>query len=287
MRKDKMHRVLGLAACLLLMLGMVGCVQAKPPREREPLPTVVVAVAPIEAAVVDVAEVDGDVDADAEADEDALVEEPELGVIDDEASEDEAAEDEALTGAEEPAEVDATPTATPEPLPTPTPYTGPLYVVAPGDTLSTIAALHGSTVQAFLEANSLKSGAALRVGQELRLPDGVDPLYEVDDIETDLYIVRFGDTLNQIAALHRMPVGQLMALNPTLRNPNLLRPGMELTVAVNPIPEGAVVHVVQPGQTLASIARRYGVDVQELAQKNHVTDVNRLDVGQVLVIPQP
>ncbi len=283
MLKNKRRCVLGLAVCLLLMLGMVGCVQAKPPREREPLPTVAVETVTEEIAI---AQIDSDTDLD--TDEEAVPSSEELdpAEIDDEAAPIESVPAEA--DREQPAEpdVEEVPTATPEPLPTPTPYTGPIYVVAPGDTLSSIAALHGSTVQAFVEANGLSSAANLRVGQELRLPDDVDPLYDIDAVETDIYVVRFGNTLNQIAALHRMPVGQLLALNPTLRNPNMLRPGMELTVAVNPIPEGAVVHVVQPGQTLASIAQRYGVSILDLAEINFLTDANRLDVGQVLVIPE-
>jgi LysM repeat protein len=279
MLRDKRYMVLGLALCLLLMLGMVGCVRVKPPREREPLPTVVVEVEVIDSEAIAMAEIDADVDEDVdtedlepvEIDEETVPTESEPTEIDSPA---EATEDEEV------------PTATSEPMPAPTPYAGPIYVVAPGDTLSSIAALHGSTVQAFVEANSLNSSAALRVGQELRLPADVDPLYDVDATETDIYVVRFGDTLSQIAARHRMPVGQLLALNPTVRTSSILRPGMELTVAVNPIPEGAVVHVVQAGQTLESIARRYGVSIFDLAQINFLTDANRLDVGQVLVIPQ-
>jgi len=44
-------------------------------------------------------------------------------------------------------------------------------------------------------------------------------------------------------------------------------------------------YVVQRGDTLYSIARRYGVSVWEIARANGIADVNRIWVGQVLRIP--
>lgn len=45
-----------------------------------------------------------------------------------------------------------------------------VYVVKSGDVLSTIAAAHGTTVQALQTANPSVDAAALHVGQKLRLP---------------------------------------------------------------------------------------------------------------------
>lgn len=44
-------------------------------------------------------------------------------------------------------------------------------------------------------------------------------------------------------------------------------------------------HVVQPGEWLSQIARRYGVDWRELAAYNNIMNPNRLYPGQVLRIP--
>lgn len=44
-------------------------------------------------------------------------------------------------------------------------------------------------------------------------------------------------------------------------------------------------HTVQPGENLYRIALRYGVDINELAQVNQITDVSRIFRGQVLAIP--
>lgn len=44
-------------------------------------------------------------------------------------------------------------------------------------------------------------------------------------------------------------------------------------------------YTVKSGDTLSSIARAYGVTVTALATANQLTDVNRINVGQVLLIP--
>jgi LysM repeat protein len=44
-------------------------------------------------------------------------------------------------------------------------------------------------------------------------------------------------------------------------------------------------HVVQPGETLFSIARRYGLTVEQVAAANGITNPALIYIGQVLVIP--
>ncbi len=50
-------------------------------------------------------------------------------------------------------------------------------------------------------------------------------------------------------------------------------------------PSGYAVHVVEPGDTLFSIARAYGVSPYEIAKANSLMDPNQLYPGQALVIP--
>ncbi len=49
--------------------------------------------------------------------------------------------------------------------------------------------------------------------------------------------------------------------------------------------EDCAVHVVQRGETLYSIARRYGVNMWTIARANSIINPNRIYVGQRLVIP--
>ncbi len=50
-------------------------------------------------------------------------------------------------------------------------------------------------------------------------------------------------------------------------------------------PMQSTVHIVQPGETLYSIARAYGVDVYELARVNYLVNPNLIYAGQRLIIP--
>jgi LysM repeat protein len=47
----------------------------------------------------------------------------------------------------------------------------------------------------------------------------------------------------------------------------------------------AVIHVVEPGQTLWRIAHSYGVPLAVLARANEIDDATRIDVGQTLRVP--
>ena len=51
--------------------------------------------------------------------------------------------------------------------------------------------------------------------------------------------------------------------------------------------EAEQTYIVVPGDTLASIARRFGSDVFAMAAFNELEDINRLDVGDELRIPPP
>lgn len=46
------------------------------------------------------------------------------------------------------------------------------------------------------------------------------------------------------------------------------------------------IYVIQVGDSLGSIAEQLGVDIVALAEINHITDPNQIDVGQPLFIPQ-
>jgi LysM repeat protein len=50
---------------------------------------------------------------------------------------------------------------------------------------------------------------------------------------------------------------------------------------------GPVTHVVQSGDTLGSIAQQYDLSIEALMELNSLTDPNRLDVGQTLIVGIP
>jgi len=68
--------------------------------------------------------------------------------------------------------------------------------------------------------------------------------------------------------------------------------GGEATPTVTPaVPEpvatDVLVHLVRTGDTLASIARQYGITTEEIAAANNIQDPNQIFVGTILIIPQP
>ena len=98
-----------------------------------------------------------------------------------------------------------------------------------------------------------------------------------------VHVVRPGETLSAIARLYGFSPAAIADAN-SLLNPSLIFAGQRLTIPQAGPADGST-HVVRPGETLTSIARRYGVDPAQLAAANGLWDPNRIFVGQVLRIP--
>lgn len=83
----------------------------------------------------------------------------------------------------------------------PTAVAASSYVVRPGDTLSEIAARHGTTIHALVDANRLADPNLIRVGQLLRIPDSAVALpgYTAGARDDDSYTVQPGEGLLTIA----------------------------------------------------------------------------------------
>lgn len=104
------------------------------------------------------------------------------------------------------------------------------------------------------------------------------------------YTVRAGDTLYSIARRHNTTVSRIASAN-NISNVNLIRvgqvlriPGTSSTPAPTPAPTTRT-YTVRAGDTLYSIARRYGTTVSRIAAANNISNVNLIRVGQVLRIP--
>lgn len=101
------------------------------------------------------------------------------------------------------------------------------------------------------------------------------------------YTVQAGDTLYSIARRHGAAVDVLIRLN-GLTNPHQIQVGQRLRLPWTtepPVPAGGRWHVVQRGDTLWSLARRYGTRPEEIARVNDLDPEGVLRVGQTLRIP--
>jgi LysM repeat protein len=183
------------------------------------------------------------------------------------------------------------PTATPTPTPTATLQPGQtvIYVVRSGDTLYSIARRFGTTFQAIAQINNISNPSRIFAGQQLLIPRGasVTPVPPTPPPSSTTYIVQRGDTLWSIARRFGTTVQAIAILN-SIPNPSLIYAGQRLLIpggSVTPPPPATKVHVVQSGETLYSIARRYGTTYWAIAMANNLPNPNVIYAGQRLVIP--
>lgn len=171
-----------------------------------------------------------------------------------------------------------------EPEPTlPGNYT--VYTVKSGDTLYKIASEYGVTVNDIIDFNQLTT-TGLVIGQQLLIPK---PSNVSQDTIT--YTVLPGDSLWKISQQCNITVDDIIQLN-NLQT-TIIQPGDNLILPescnisnneTNNNANNEIRHVVSNNETLYSIARKYGVTVNDIIEYNNLSS-NLLTIGQVLLIP--
>jgi peptidoglycan lytic transglycosylase D len=168
-----------------------------------------------------------------------------------------------------------------------------LHEVRPGETFSFIARKHGVPVRAVLDANPRYVGKRLRRGVVLNIPisksmpqvalaaASEDPTYDMG--EKIVHRVRKGETLQRIAAKYRTTIANLRRwnnLNGTTIHPgqrlvayygekgNGPRPDQDSSNAAVSVNGGRIEYRVQMGDTLGSIALKFGVSADDLCRWN-------------------
>ena len=167
---------------------------------------------------------------------------------------------------------------------------GVTHVVQRGENLGGIAARYGTTVQAIMNANGLSNPNFVWVGQRLTIPGSGGGGYSGGS-SGGVHVVQRGETLYSIALRYGTTTAALVSAN-GLRNANYIYAGQRLTIpgaggssrGGGAAPTSGAVHVVQRGETLYSIARRYGTTAAALATANGLRNPNFIYVGQRLTI---
>jgi LysM repeat protein len=189
-----------------------------------------------------------------------------------------------------------TPIVTPAPTSAPLPPTstpgggqpppGTVYVVRWGDSLSSIAAQFGVTVEAIMSANGM-SGDVIVIGQQLIIPLATAPSPGSGGA-TVTHIVQPGENLFRIALRYDTTVEAITQAN-GISNPWYIYAGQQLTIPVGPggnvPPAPGQTYVVQSGDTLGVIAVRFNTTVEALLVANNLSNANMIYVGQVLALP--
>ena len=184
-----------------------------------------------------------------------------------------------------------------------------LYVVDNGDTLSGIAGSRDISVEKIKEFNNLSS-EKIKPGQDLKIPREkvikVEAQKKEDkDSESEkaqiYYTVRRGDTLSTIAARRNLPVEEIMNANNL--NSDFIKAGQEIVLPIKDFKEDKktnnkktqtaekndknsskkIVHEVQRGDALSTIARMYGTEIETIRRNNNLSG-NRIFAGDELII---
>jgi LysM repeat protein len=130
-----------------------------------------------------------------------------------------------------------------------------VHIVKAGETLSSIAAQYGVSVEAIMQANKLRDPGYIFAGQWLTIP---------------------GATASAMTQAVPSPTAPLVA------------PTTVAAVAATPAPAAAStsdIYTVRPNDTLGDIALRYNTTVSAIAEANGISPLRDIYVGQKLRIP--
>jgi membrane-bound lytic murein transglycosylase D len=162
-----------------------------------------------------------------------------------------------------------------------------------GETLSTIAQRYGTTVPTLMEMNHLKNPHQIRAGTRITVPVPALALAEPSKTKPDangtdasLYVVQHGDTLWDIARAHQISTGDLKRWNDL--QGSVIHPGHALRISPDH-PEAHRVaqahHRIRQGETLSTIAQRYGTTVPTLMEMNQLTTPHQIRAGTHITVP--
>jgi len=175
------------------------------------------------------------------------------------------------------------------------------HKVRSGETLGAIARRYGVSVQVLTDANpSVGSRGRIRAGQLLRVPSPAAASL-AGGARGDaggaarVHVVARGETLGAIATRYRTSVAQLTRWN-DLSRAGVIRIGQRLQVSPGDRGSSTTLastggsasgrqHLVQRGETLSAISRRYGVTVAALQAANGLGSATSLKAGARIKIP--
>jgi LysM repeat protein len=134
-----------------------------------------------------------------------------------------------------------------------------IYVVQGGDNLFRIAINNNTTLAELLATNNLSENSVIQPGQELQIPN-----------------------CDANATATALPTSATQAVTTGNSAPATLQ-----SSGTSGNTGTQTTHTVQTGETLSTIAQRYGVTVNAIVTANNLSNPDRLNVGQQLVIPTP
>jgi len=170
-----------------------------------------------------------------------------------------------------------------------------VYVVQRGDTLGAISTSFNMSLRLLRELNGIRPRSTrIHPGQRLVVTERAagnirsTPSSAPVRSATDIYIVQPGDTLGHIAEAHGLGLSVLRRLNGFSSRRTRIYSGQRLLVretaaVAEASTSGTTRYRIRRGDTLSTIARRFGVTVQEIRQWNQMS-TDQIVAGERLTI---
>ena len=157
------------------------------------------------------------------------------------------------------------------------------HKVSRGESLSVIASKYGTSTQALMKYNNLKS-SSLAIGQVLKIPGSASSSSSSSAVKTKTitHTVKSGEYLGKIASRYKVSVADIKRENRLKSETVRVGQKLRITVEVKDVPLRK--HKVVRGDYLGKIAAKYGVSVNSIRQANKLRS-DELAIGQVLIIP--
>lgn len=154
-------------------------------------------------------------------------------------------------------------------------------IIPYGSTLSELAIEYNTTIARLVELNNIANPNLIYAGNTLVIPTSES--YYTSNSST-IYIVKYGDTLSQIALNYNTTVIAIADAN-NISNVNLIYVGQILTIPTSAYHDTShVLYVVKSGDTLWSISGRFGVSIAKIVMLNRIANPNLIYPGNILRI---
>ena len=109
--------------------------------------------------------------------------------------------------------------------------------------------------------------------------NGTSTIDTFDSSQINIYVVREGDTLPQIAKTFGVTDKTIMIAN-DMTSSKLVE-GQRLII----LPVSGIQHIVKSGETIQGIAKAYKIDAQEILQYNHIENNSKIAIGDLIFVP--
>lgn len=154
------------------------------------------------------------------------------------------------------------------------------YTIRSGDTLSGIADRFGTTLEELLAANPSINPTALQDGDVINLPESVTGAPTTAGPSTPAAAT---STPAEEPPAEDTPVEEeVLPTDTPLPAPPVDTPVLQTTPTVQSLGR---TYTVEPGDSMASIAARFGYTVERLMEANPGVDPNNLQPGQTIILP--